>query len=92
MGSGRKTFHGWKMVGGGAAIQALHSGLLTQAFGSYAVLLERDYGWSKTHFSAAFSLMRAESGLLGPLQGWALDKFGTRLIMRVGVIVMGLGM
>ncbi len=92
MGSGKKIFHGWKLVAGGAAIQALHSGLLTQAFGSYAVLLQRDYGWSKTNFSAAFSLMRAESGLLGPLQGWAIEKYGTRLIMQVGVIVMGAGM
>jgi MFS family permease len=89
---GRKIFHGWKLVGAGAAIQALHSGLLTQAFGSYAVLLQRDFGWSKTSFSAAFSLMRAESGLLGPAQGWALERWGTRPVMRVGVIVMGLGM
>lgn len=88
----KKLFHGWKMVAGGAAIQALHSGLQTQAFGSYAVLLQRDFGWSKTNFSAAFSLMRAESGLLGPLQGWALERYGTRLVMQLGVIVMGIGM
>jgi len=80
------------MVAAGAAIQALHSGLLTHAFGNYAVLLERQFGWSKTNFSAAFALMRAESGLLGPAQGWALERFGTELVMRVGVVVMGVGM
>lgn len=90
---GRKPlFFGWKVVGAGAAIQALHSGLLTQAFGSYAVLLERQFGWSKTNFSVAFSLMRAESGLLGPAQGWALERYGTKLVMQVGVLVMGFGM
>lgn len=87
-----KSFHGWRLVAGGAAIQALQSGLLTQAYGNYAVLLERQFGWSKTNFSVAFSLMRAESGLLGPLQGWALERYGTKLVMRVGVILMGLGM
>ena len=87
-----RIFHGWKLVGAGATIQALHSGLLTQAFGNYAVLLERQFGWSKTSFSLAFSLMRAESGLLGPAQGWAIERYGTRRIMQLGVVVMGLGM
>ncbi len=90
---GRKPlFHGWKLVGAGAAIQALQSGLMTQAFGNYAVLLERQFGWSKTNFSLAFSLMRAESGLLGPAQGWALSRYGSQPVMRVGVVLMGLGL
>lgn len=88
----RKVFHGWKLVAAGAATQALQSGLLTQAYGNYAVLLERQFGWSKTNFSVAFALMRAESGLLGPLQGWALDRYGTKLVMRIGAVLMGLGM
>ena len=87
-----RIFHGWKLVGAGATIQALQSGLLTQAFGAYAVLLERQFGWSKTSFSLAFSLMRAESGLLGPAQGWAIERYGTRRIMQLGVVIMGLGM
>jgi MFS family permease len=87
----RKVFHGWKLVGAGAAIQALHSGLMNQAYGNYAVLLQREFGWSRTLFSAAYSLTRAESGLLGPLQGWALDRFGTKRVMQVGVVVMTVG-
>ena len=88
----RKVFYGWKLVASGAAIQALQSGLLTQAYGNYAVLLERQFGWSKTNFSLAFSLMRAESGLLGPVQGWALERYGTTAVMRVGAVLMALGM
>jgi MFS family permease len=90
--TGRRIFHGWKLVGAGAAIQALHSGLLTQAFGNYAVLLQRQFGWSRTSFAVAFSLMRAESGLLGPAQGWALARYGTRRIMLLGVVTMAAGM
>lgn len=87
----RRVFHGWKLVGAGGAIQALQSGLMNQAFGNYVVLLERDFGWSKTMFSAAYSLTRAESGLLGPAQGWALDRFGTRRVMQLGVVIMTAG-
>lgn len=88
----KKLFHGWKIVAAGAGIQALQSGLLTQAYGNYAVLLQRQFDWSKTSLSLAFSLMRAESGLLGPAQGWALEVFGAKNVMRFGVVVMAAGM
>lgn len=77
----------------GAAIvcQALPSGLLQNAFGTYVVLLGREYGWSRTTLSGAFSFMRVEEGLLGPLQGWMLDRFGPRRVMRVGMLIFGGG-
>ena len=89
--SRRPIFHGWKIVGAGAVIQSLQSGLLIHAFGAYAVIFNQTFGWSKTMLSAGYSLQRAESSLLGLPQGWALDRFGSRLVMRVGVVLMSLG-
>lgn len=86
-----RPFHGWKVVRAGAVIQALHSGLILQAFGSYAVLLEQQFGWSKTVISTAYSFNRSESGLLGPVQGWALTRYGSRAVMRLGIIVLAVG-
>jgi len=91
MASKRKIYTGWKIVGAGVVIQALHSALMLQAFGNYAVILRESFGWSKSFFSAVYSLNRVESGLLGPLQGWALERLGTRLVMRVGLVVMAGG-
>lgn len=87
----RAIFHGWKMVGAGAVIQALQAGLIVQAFGSYAVLLERQFGWSKTTFAIAYSFNRLESGLLGPIQGPALDRLGSRTVMRIGIVLTAVG-
>lgn len=87
----RRIFHGWKVVGAGSVIQVLHSGLIMQAFGAYAVLLERQFGWSKTVISAAYSFNRAESGLLGPIQGWLLVRFGSRRVMEVGAVILCAG-
>ena len=36
-------------------------------------------------------MARAESGILGPIQGWAIEKFGPRVIMTVGIIMFGSG-
>ncbi|MDA0350636.1 MAG: MFS transporter [Chloroflexi bacterium] len=87
----RLKFYGWRIVGAGAAIQAMQSGLFMQAFGSYSVLLRDQFGWSTTTLSIAFAMTRAESGMLGPLQGWMIDRFGPRRIMQIGILMMGGG-
>ena len=69
----------------------MQSGLFMQAFGSYSVLLRDQFGWSATTLSIAFAMTRAESGLLGPLQGWMIDRFGPRRIMQIGVVMMAGG-
>lgn len=87
----RRVFFGWRLAGSGAVILALQSALVLQAFGQYAVILREQYGWSKTTMSIAYSFNRAESGLLGPIHGWALHRFGSRRVMRFGAVVMTAG-
>ena len=87
----RKLFHGWYIVGSGLIIQLLGAMLMHHALGAYALAMTRDLGWSRTALSGGFSLARFESGLLGPVQGWLIDKYGTRVIMRWGLVSFGLG-
>jgi sugar phosphate permease len=86
-----RVFYGWWMVGAGMGIQLLISGLLNQSYGAYVVLLREDFGWSKTALSGAYSLQQVESGLLGPVQGWIIDRFGPRPVMRAGIVFLGVG-
>ena len=41
--------------------------------------------------SLAFALTRLESGLLGPIQGWLVDRFGPRKILTIGLIIFAIG-
>ncbi len=86
-----KVFYGWWVVAAGAGIQVLGGALLQSATGAYLVLLQETFGWSKAGLSGAFSLARLESGILGPVQGWMVDRFGPRNVMRLGIILFGLG-
>ncbi len=88
----RPPFHGWRVVNAGLAVQTLQGGLMQQAYGSYAVVLKAEFGWSSTLISAAYSLNRLESGLLGPVHGWALQRFGARKVMQVGTVLMAVGL
>jgi sugar phosphate permease len=79
------------MVASGFGLELLIGALMFHAYGAYAVLLREEFGWSKTMLSAAFSMARAESGILGPIQGWLTDRFGPRALIRVGMVVFAVG-
>lgn len=84
-------FYGWVVVGSGFVLNTLNAALVFHAFGAYVVLLEDDFGWSRTAFALAFALQRVESGLLGPVEGWLIDHFGPRKVMQVGIVIFGAG-
>jgi len=87
----KKIFYGWRVVGAGAALQFFQSLLLNQAFGIYVAVLVEDRGWSKTAISGAAALKSTEVALLGPVLGWAVDRFGSQGIVRAGILIFGLG-
>ena len=68
----------------------LMSTTVFQGTGTFFVALERNFGWNRTTLSGAFSLSRAEGALLGPLEGFLVDRLGTRTMVSIGFITMGL--
>ena len=86
-----RIFYGWWIVAGGFVIQGLNGGLLFHAFSAYILPLQAEFGWNRSLLSGAFSMAQAEGGILGPLQGWLIERFGPRGVMRVGLTVFGVG-
>ena len=86
-----KSFYGWRMVGAGCAIQFLQAGLLHHAFGAYFSVLMDEFNWSKTELAGAAAMQPMEAAILGPLLGWIIDRFGAQGMIRVGVVIFGLG-
>ncbi len=89
--TGSKVFYGWWIIIAGFGMFMLGGGLLMHAFGTYVKLLEADFGWSRTQLSIAFSMQRIESGFLGPIQGWMVDRYGPRAVMVIGMLLFGGG-
>ena len=86
-----KIFYGWRIVGASLGLQFLFAGLFMQAFGAYVAVLSEERGWSKTTLSGAAALQSVEGALLGPVMGWLVDRFGARVLIHIGVVLMGLG-
>jgi len=88
----RRIFYGWWMVAAGCGLQFLQSALLMQSFGAYVAVLRDERGWSKTALSGAAALQQMEVAILGPILGWIIDRFGPQGIIRIGVVVFGIGL
>lgn len=89
---GHGLFYGWWIAVAAASIEFVVGGVFAQAYGAYVVALRSEFGWSATMLSLGFALVRVESGLLGPLQGWLVDRHGSRGVVSIGLCGMAIGL
>ena len=81
----------WWIVIAGCVAHAVNTGLSYFGMSVYFPSFEREFGWSRTAISGAFSLARIESGLTGPLEGYATDRIGPPKMMFIGIILSAWG-
>ncbi len=86
-----RFFYGWVVVAAGAGVDFTVGALMQQVFGGYAAALTREYGWNRSTIGIGFSLSRLENGILGPLQGWMIDRFGPQWVIRLGLCLLAVG-
>ena len=89
--SSRRVFYGWWIVVGAFLLQGLGGGLLFNSFGAYFVYFQEEFGWSRTLIAGAISVSRLQSGILGPAQGWLINRFGPRRVIYLGLLLFGGG-
>jgi MFS family permease len=84
-------FYGWVVVGV-TVLTLLVSAGIRAAPGVLIVPLGADTGWGRATLSTAVSIGLLLFGLAGPLAGWLVDRFGTRLVLLGGLTLMVLAM
>ena len=84
-------FYGWVLVGISAFIMAVGTVPLFQGMSVWFVVLEGQFGWTRTQLSLAFSLTRVEGSIMGPISGYLIDRVGPRRLVLVGLLIGGCG-
>lgn len=87
----RGVFYGWWLVPISGIVHMTTSVPLFHAMGLWFVALESAFGWNRTQLSLAFSFTRIEGGILGPIEGYLVDRLGIRRMVLMGLSVLGLG-
>ena len=81
----------WWLVIFGCITHAVNTGFCYFGMSAFFPSFEREFGWSRTAISGAFSLARIESGILGPIEGYFVDRVGPRRIMFIGIVICVMG-
>lgn len=64
---------------------------LFHAMSLWAVALEHQFAWNRTQLGLALTFTRIEGGFMGPLEGYLTDKVGSRRMVLIGLIILGIG-
>ena len=88
----KKIFYGWYIVAGSIAMNFILTVFFGLGFNVFFLPILHEFGWSRAITSGAFSLRAVESGLMAPVIGFLVDKWGPRVIILWGVVFSGLGM
>ena len=85
-----KVFYGWWVVASLAIIMFLSAGLGFYSLGVFITPFEEEFGWSRGQVSVGIALASIVSGLLGPVVGQAVERFGARVVLACGATGMGI--
>lgn len=63
--------------------------MVTYSLGTFMQPLEKAFGWSRTQISIGLTIFGLTAALCGPPIGAVIDRFGSRLIALVGLVLSG---
>jgi MFS family permease len=84
------TFYGWWIVAGSFLTLLVAVGLGIYAPPVFLVPLQEHFGWSRAAISGGPSLAALVTGLLSPVVGSWVDRYGPRRLMAFGAVVMAI--
>ena len=83
-------FYGWAILfatGSGMVVRNASASLTLAVF---IYPMSEDLDWSRTMIAGAASLGGLMATVASPVVGWALDRYGARIILTVSVLILGL--
>ena len=90
--SPRRVYFGWWVSVAGAFNMVFSAGPTFQATSVLFKAIEDEFGWSRTLISGVATFGRLGTTLLGPLEGWLVDTFGSGKMVLIGFTLGGAGL
>ncbi|MDP6667221.1 MAG: MFS transporter [Dehalococcoidia bacterium] len=87
----KKRFYGWNILAASSLMNGLGGSVHWQGFTVFFIPISQSLGLSTAQTAMPFALARAENGVIGPLTGWLIDRYGVRRLMFIGTAMTGVG-
>ena len=81
-------FYGWFVVATCMFIAFLTMGT-RNSFGAFVVPMEAEFEWNRTVVSWAAALGALLNGVTQPFMGYLFDRFGVRIVVVAGILIVG---
>lgn len=85
----KKIFYGWWIVAATNIICMFGYGTWLYSFGVFFKPMSAEFGWTRAMTAGAYSLRSVEGGIASPIVGWAVDRYGSRILIIIGAVVSG---
>ena len=84
-----RVFYGWIIVMAMASVGLVQAGITNPANGIFIKPVTEAFGWSRSLFVGAISAGTLVGGGASLVMGPALDRYGPRWIVSIGLLVLG---
>ncbi len=83
-------YYGWVVLGAAGSSMLVRNAAGSLTFAVFVPLIADDTGWSRALIGGAAALGGLLATGASPPVGWAVDRFGARVVLVMGIIVIGL--
>jgi sugar phosphate permease len=82
-------FYGWSILFAAGSSMVVRNAAASLTLAVFIFPMSEDLGWSRTLIAGAASFGGLMAMVASPITGWALDRYGARVILTVSVIALG---
>ncbi len=83
-------FYGWTVLFAAGSSMIVRNAAASLTLAVFLYPMSEDLGWSRTLIAGAASLGGLLATVASPVVGWALDRYGARVILTGSVLVLGI--
>ena len=83
-------FYGWTVLFAAGSSMVVRNSAASLTLAVFIFPMSEDLGWSRSLIAGAASLGGLVATLASPVVGWALDRYGARVILTGSVLILGL--
>ena len=83
-------YYGWVILFAAGSSMFSRNAAASLTLAVFIYPISQELGWSRTLIAGAAGLGGLVSSVASPAAGWALDRYGARLLLTLSVLVLGL--